>query len=282
MHILPSERYGTIHKEIERIPFNCLFARSVLEHHVTGRVFVDDREDPRAWYILHPYGLSLLYGDTDDDAFIGWLKGHMTNADGSRDHHEWLQVYPDTWNERVENLVGPRMVLPFNDLDMGNNIVRFSRANFEFDREGFQRYLGKGTKGLPEGYEMVDIDDHLFYRIEGLVIPRSFWDNAKDFLERGFGFCILRGKEIVSWSYTVWVHGDLYEIGIETTSKYRGLGFSEILSVEFIKDCMKRGIMPVWSCRFENRPSYNLALKLGFRETARVPYYGLCERIGRP
>jgi predicted GNAT family acetyltransferase len=68
------------------------------------------------------------------------------------------------------------------------------------------------------------------------------------------------------------------EIGIETLAEHRGKGYAEIVSTEFIKQCLKNGQVPVWSCRLENTGSYRLALKLGFRETVRVPFYRLCEK----
>jgi len=276
MHILPPEDYHLIQKELLKIPFNQYFARSVIERHLTGKVYVDDPADPKTSYIMHPYGLSLLFGEQYNEEFNAWLMDHMLNTEGKRTHHEWLQVHPHSWDPKIASLLRARLVDPRDPYDR-TKVEKHTRVNFEFDLKSFARYRDN-AKDLPDGYEIVKIDPDLFQRIEGLVVPKSFWDNATDFNEKGFGFCIMKGDEIVSWSYTVWIHGDKNEIGIETAYKYRGKGFSEIASKEFIKNCLKNHQTPVWSCRFENNYSYRLALKLGFRETKRVPFYRLCER----
>jgi RimJ/RimL family protein N-acetyltransferase len=276
MKVLPRNRYGIIKERISSVPFNHYFARSVLERHVTGSVLVDSVDDPRTAYIFHPYGLSLLIGDPFNEEFNHWLKRYILDIERKRVRHEWMQVYPDSWNQKLREILGQRIGPPKDEYDP--NIVELhSRVNFQFDREAFTRYL-EHAKELPDGYEIVEIDPDLFQRIEGLVIPKSFWDNADDFKRKGIGFCIIKGDEIVSWSYTVWIHGDLNEIGIETSNDYRGKGFSEIASKEFIQYCINHHQTPVWSCRLENQFSYRLALKLGFRETLRIPFYRICEK----
>lgn len=276
MMVLPRNRYNFIRDRIPSIPFNTYFARSVVEKHLTGSVLVDSVDDPRTAYIFHPYGLSLLIGDPTNEEFNRWLTGHILDEDRKRVRHEWMQVYPHSWNDEMKGILGSRLVPPKEEYDL-NVVELHSRVNFKFDRDAFNRYLDN-AKELPEGYEIVEIDQDLFERIEGLVIPKSFWDTSSDFKNKGIGFCILKGEGIVSWSYTVWIHGDMNEIGIETAPKYRDKGYAEIVSIEFIKSCLKNGQIPVWTCRLENKGSYRLAQKLGFKDTLRIPFYRLCEK----
>lgn len=275
MHILPPNEYNKVIGQLDLVPFDTYFARSVIENHLKGRIYVDSIDSPEAYYILHPYGLSLLLGTPNND-FKDWLKGHMLGERGTKSSHEWMQVNPDIWNDRLRSILGQALVSPGEPYDP-TKVELHTRVNFEFNRDRFGDYLENNRRDLPDGYRIVDIDERLFGSIEGTVVPKSFWDTPEDFLKRGRGFCILNDEEIVSWSYTAWVHGKVFEIGIETAPAYRGRGFAEIASVRFIEHCLDKGLDPVWSCRLENTQSYKLALKLGFIEKRRQPFYRLCD-----
>ncbi len=275
MDLLPSEEYKRVLQHLDKVPFDTFFARSVLENHLKGRVYVDSIEQPDTCYILHPYGLSLLLGEPSK-RFESWLKTHMLGNRDTKSTHEWLQVHPDIWNDRVRSFLGEDLVSPKEPYD-GTKVELHTRVNFEFNKDRFKGYCDGKRPTPPSGYRMVEIEDGLFDSIEGTVVPKSFWDTPKDFIDRGKGFCILKDKDIVSWSYTAWVHGKVFEIGIETDPNYRGKGFAEMVSVRFIEHSLDNGLDPVWSCRLENTGSYRLALKLGFTERCRQPFYRLCE-----
>jgi RimJ/RimL family protein N-acetyltransferase len=57
--------------------------------------------------------------------------------------------------------------------------------------------------------------------------------------------------------------------------KYRGRGFAYHACAALIEYCIRKGLMPVWSCRYENTASYRLAQRLGFVPTLYLPYYRL-------
>jgi len=192
MVILPVSMYEQVEGLLERVPINTLFAQSVLRGQMKGTVYADHAEDPRVFYIVHPYGMSLLFGDTEDGAFNTAFIAYLLNADKSRQNHEWMQVYPGEWAEHLEMLLGDNLIkTPEKDGDPGK-VAEYTRVNFAFDPQ-----------------------------------------------------------------------------------KYRGRGFAYHACAALIEYCIRKGLMPVWSCRYENTASYRLAQRLGFVPTLYLPYYRL-------
>ena len=60
--LLGKNNYNILTEPLNKVTINSLFARSVIEFRVTGKVYVDDCDHPRTLYVVHPYGMSLLFG----------------------------------------------------------------------------------------------------------------------------------------------------------------------------------------------------------------------------
>ena len=69
MKLLDKTHYDSVLDRVSGIPFNTLFALTVLRSKVEGKVYVDDLVDPGTFYIAHPYGMSLLCGSTESTEF---------------------------------------------------------------------------------------------------------------------------------------------------------------------------------------------------------------------
>ena len=76
MKLLPLHDYKLAIPKLKEVSINNLFARSVVEKHVNGNVYVDNIVSPKAFYVIHPYGMSLLYGDISDDFLQSELKDY--------------------------------------------------------------------------------------------------------------------------------------------------------------------------------------------------------------
>jgi hypothetical protein len=61
MQILGPHEYSRVKNLLRSVTINKLFARSVVEGHVAGKAYVDDRSSPRVSYIAHPYGISTAF-----------------------------------------------------------------------------------------------------------------------------------------------------------------------------------------------------------------------------
>jgi hypothetical protein len=246
----------------------------VIEKHVAGKIYVDHIFDPHTVYVVHPYGISLLFGDYENVYFNNLFKSYALNVDNKRSNHEWLQTYPREWDCVLQDLFGNLIVKASENTDnKTNGIIELNtRVNFIFNRE---KYLQLKKSTLSSNNMIVDTNALHLKQMQGSVIPLKFWDSAGDFIQKGKGFTLLHNGEIASVAYSAFVHEDMLEIGIETVEKYRGFGYAELTCCMLIDYCLERELIPVWSCRFENTASYKLAQKLGFEPIRMIPFYRL-------
>jgi RimJ/RimL family protein N-acetyltransferase len=92
------------------------------------------------------------------------------------------------------------------------------------------------------------------------VINNSFW-------------CIKEGGKIISTtdSPTVsYMENEIVEIGISTLEKYRNKGNAKKVCTACLKQIIKDGKIPIWSCGNTNIKSIRLAKKIGFKYLADV------------
>ena len=274
MIALPVDRYNLLEEKIKKVQINNLFARSVIEQHVTGKIYVDNIIEPNTVYVIHPYGISLLFGDYKNFEFNSHFKSYALNIDNSRNQHEWMQTYPRDWDNVLQDLFGNLIIKSSDNIDKKTTgvIELNTRVNFSFNKD---KYLQIEKIALSSSEMIVETDNLHFEQMPGSVIPLKFWNSAKDFKQKGKGFTLLHSGEIASTAYSAFVHEDKLEIGIETVEKYRGFGFAELTCCKLIDYCLERELIPVWSCRFENTASYKLAQKLGFEPTLMIPFYRL-------
>lgn len=274
MILLPVDRYYLLEEKIKGVQINNLFARSVIEKHVTGKIYVDSIIELNTAYVIHPYGISLLFGDCNNIEFNSRFKSYALNIDNSRNKHEWLQTYPREWDNVLQDLFGNLIIKSSENIDnKAIGVIELNtRVNFSFNRD---KYLRIDRATLSSSDMIVNTENLHFEQMPGSVIPHKFWDSANDFMQKGKGFTLLHNGEIASTAYSAFVHEDKLEVGIETVEKYRGLGFAELTCCKLIDYCLERELIPVWSCRFENTGSYKLAQKLGFEPTLMIPFYRL-------
>ena len=72
MIILDKSNYYKALESLQMVRINHLFADAVLQGHINGQVYVDQPENPSTFYVVHPYGMSLLFGDTTNEKFNAW------------------------------------------------------------------------------------------------------------------------------------------------------------------------------------------------------------------
>ena len=274
MILLPLNKYFLLEERIKEVQINNLFARSVIEKHVSGKIFVDNILNPNTVYVIHPYGTSLLFGDFSNNDFNSQFKAYALNLDSTREGYEWMQAYPQGWDDVLRSLFGNLLIKQSENLkNTTTGIIELhTRVNFNFNRD---KYLQIKKKALSKNDILVTTDTSHFNQMHGSVIPLKFWDSARDFAEYGKGFTLLHNGEIAATAYSAYVHEDKLEIGIETIEKFRGLGYAELTCSRLIDYCLANNLIPVWSCRYENTASYRLAQKLGFEPTRMIPFYRL-------
>jgi GNAT superfamily N-acetyltransferase len=271
---LEKKKYYKLLEPLKMVTINNLFARAVVENRITGSVYVDNEENPKTFYVVHPYGMSLLFGDCNNTAFNCNFRDYSLNRNKIRNTHEWLQVFPDQWNRILNELYHGLLISSAANLEnIEKNIIELNtRVNFKFK---LSNYLKFKQNNIKNDLKMVPTNKQLFATMKGSVIPSHFWETADDFYENGIGFSLLYKNKLATTAYSAFIIDDKLEIGIETIEEYRGKGFAQHTCSALIDYCITNNYEPVWSCRLENISSYKLAIKLGFEPTGKLPFYRL-------
>ena len=121
---------------------------------------------------------------------------------------------------------------------------------------------------VPKDFALKSMDEDLYNKYASEIDPSysDIWGSSDQFLERGFGFCILHNGEFISACNTFYVGHGCAEIDIMTKSEHRGQGFATITCSAFIEHCLNYELIPTWDADLGNEPSNKLALKLGFEK----------------
>lgn len=274
MELLEKEHYKKLVEPLRLVTFNNLFARSVMEQKVTGKIYVDNKDQPSTYYVIHPYGMSLLFGDCHNEAFNIRFRDYALNLSKQRSTHEWMQAFPGEWDTVLLRLFNGFMIKAAdNTAKQEKGIIEVNtRINFKFNLNKY-RALRKSVND--KDITIVRTDRQMFRGMRGTVVPLYFWDSEDDFLKNGAGFSLFYQGKLASTAYSSYLHDDKFEIGIETREEFRGKGLAQYTCMALIDYCIEHHNEPVWACRLENISSYKLALKLGFEPETEIPYYRL-------
>jgi Acetyltransferases, including N-acetylases of ribosomal proteins len=275
MIILPEQEYTIAIDLLNKVRFNKLFALAVIEGRVKGRVYADNLKNPKTFYIVHPYGMSLLLGDCHNQEFNLRFKDYALSSIGTaRIKTEWMQSFPQDWATVLSELFnGSLMASSKNSKNEEAGIIELNtRVNFKFNKS---KYLERRVNY--DEYKMVVVDDIIFHEMKGSVVPAAFWNCASDFLAVGAGYSLIIDNEIASTAFSSFVQGNQFELGIETLEKFRGKGLAQYACSALIDYCIEKNLEPLWACRLENTGSYVLAKKLGFEPSIEIPYYRLAK-----
>lgn len=272
MILLDSNQYHKASGPLGQVTINNLFARVIAEKHLPGRIYVDNTDSPDTFYIIHPYGMSLLLGNSGNNEFNARLRDYALNKDKIRDKPEWMQTFPESWDSKIEELFGDAIVKPEAG-GPAKKIELHTRVNFKFNQEKYFTFKKETVCG---DVDIVRTDMELFKRMHGTVVPMYFWKDAAHFYNKGIGFSLYCENQLATTAFAANIIDNYLEIGIETMEKFRGKGLAQYTCDALIDYCLKNGYEPVWACRLENTASYYLAQKLGFEPTLIRPYYKLC------
>jgi RimJ/RimL family protein N-acetyltransferase len=274
MELLDKKFYGQLINHLNQVEINNLFARSVIEKKTFGQVFVDNLKNPKTFYVVHPYGMSLLFGDSQNLDFNSKFLNYSLNTNKIRDKHEWMQAFPNNWDKVLSELYGNKLIKAIeNSENEVSGIVELNtRINFKFNRE---KYLVNKKIFLPNNCAIVQTNKKMYEEMIGNVSPYYFWNSVDDFINKGIGFSALCNSKLASIAFSAFIHDKKLELGIETIPEFRGKGFAQFACSALIDFCIENDYEPIWACRLENIGSFKLAEKLGFEVYREIPYYRL-------
>ncbi|MCP4460684.1 MAG: GNAT family N-acetyltransferase [Cytophagales bacterium] len=271
MILLDEKKYHLAEEPLNGVTINNLFARSVVEKNVIGNIFVDNEDNPSTFYVIHPYGMTLLFGDCNNEEFNNAFKNYSLKANQHRNQMHWMQAFPSSWDDVLLDLYKGNLL---ESSDSADNIAieLNTRLNFKFNLAKYQEFKQKNTNNE---LDIVRTDKTMFENMVGSVVPSYFWDTAEDFFSKGIGFSVLHENKIATTAYSSVLLDKTLELGMETIEEFRGKGFAQHACSALIDYCLENDFEPIWACRLENIGSYKLAVKLGFEPTLKLPYYKL-------
>ncbi len=224
---------------------------AVIENRQRGQVFVDG--NAKSALVLNNFGFMYLIAAEVNRAFDKALVELFTSAKKIKPSYLLWYSPPEFWQQRLD-AAGAR---------------RRERIRYQFDGDSSDPIT------CPNGFEMRRLDAELIPKTKkfGIEIDSRFWASAQDVTENGLGFCIIKDGDVVSICYAAAISDGLAEIDVATDEAYRQQGLAVLVSRQFIRECLTRGITPTWDCFAYNTGSRRLAERLGFSELVHYPFY---------
>jgi len=212
-----------------------------------GRGWVDDLTNPTCARIIVDEFCYFL-GNYKSGAAVNLVK------DMPKDK-KWLIMIPQNkeWGSIIESTY----------LENARKFLRY-RIKFDkdkVDREKLQSYIDNFS---PE-YRLVHIDENVFQQTlkdEVAMEWYGLYESAKDYAEKGLGYCIFKGDELVSGASSCISCNDGIEIQIDTKENFQRKGLATVCAAKLVLECMERNIYPRWDA--DCKESLMLAKKLGY------------------
>ncbi|MBC5580999.1 GNAT family N-acetyltransferase [Anaerofilum sp. BX8] len=215
-----------------------------------GRVFVDERQAPRA-----------AAASIADFCFLAGRPDAALLREAAADA-PLLVPRGEAWAALIER-------------EWGAGVQRFERYATHKDPQAFDRTLLRElAEKIPAGCRVVPIGEALYHRLAAEDWSRdlcSQFPSWADYRRRGLGFAALCGGRPVSGasSYTVWQGG--LEIEVDTAPGSRRRGLARACAARLILACLDSGKYPSWDAH--NAGSLALAESLGYRSAGPYPAY---------
>lgn len=208
-----------------------------------GKIIVDNRANPNWAAVQEPDDGTVYFGGAVDTAVI-----HSTITHLRRDGFVLIGMWLDD----------PRRTLLPPDPDYDGRVLEFYGRS---PGEGLTQFLDP----LPDGFELRRLDRGLILRTEwgpGDVQAAGSLDNWE---KRCFGYCLLKGDEILAEAMVGLPAVGLYEPGVFTRQAHRRKGYGIIVSAKLIQEIEAMSGQTYWNCAKQNVASAAIARKLGYK-----------------
>ncbi len=238
-----------------------VYVTAVLQQTSPGRVYVDNLAAPRSGFAVS-LDCAYLVGDPDNAAFNQALKLELaeTLLAGNRvnpaDPELVICLDSPDWEPALADILGDWRWPPIWG---SNHHYRFAQPRLDW------------RAALPAGYTIARLDAQLL-AAQGAQLPQTItdsirigWQSQENFLNNGFGFVALQGKDIVCWCLADVTVGDACEIGIQTASAHRRRGLATAVVAATVEYCQQAGFNFIsWHCGTDNPGSIGTAVNAGF------------------
>ncbi len=211
-----------------------------------GRALADDDAEPKVAVLEAPsLRLSIPAGDPRHPLAQAYLTGLRA---------PWALIYGSPgWEELASQCHAGKLV----------PMPRYAFSSERLD-PGYLRELGSRIR---DGYRLERISPDLARKLaeersEFAADHLLSFASPEEFVQRGFGFCLLAGDQIVSAATTFAVCSRGIEIQISTREKHRRKGLATVVAAHLLLHSLQQGLDPNWDAA--NQASVCLAQRLGY------------------
>jgi hypothetical protein len=231
-------------KNDEKIP---TFAYAIVDQIIPGSILMDEWE--KAALIGTHSGIYVVIGDEKSKA-IHRLLVDMYKKRTDEDKRFTLYSSSHAWDQVINQL-------------FGNELKQMHRYSFQLNKDKYS-LIKKSI--IHKEYKVKRIDKRIISESKEFTKAyiNEYWESLSNYLENGFGYCILHNDVIVSECISIFASSRYSEMDITTHSRYRGMGLARYTAEIFIKHCIENKMNPIWDCNMNNVASFKLAEKVGF------------------
>jgi RimJ/RimL family protein N-acetyltransferase len=261
--------YTKVRPLFNELEYN-LITSAVIERTSPGRIYVDYVADPRTAFMCTAEGYYLAGCENNNEFNTSLSKlifEKIFAGDTIRKDETDIAIgfHPDSWKDKMPIIFQGRIPL---------TTARRHYVCTELKVDHWRDHV-------PKGFQVRRIDEKLL-QTPHLEIPehvtgwmKTNWGSISGFMKKGFGFCTLHDKRIVSWSIADCVSGNACEIGIHTREDYRRQGLATLTAAAAVDYSLSSGFRQVgWHCDEYNLGSIGVAEKVGFKlERKYIQYY---------
>lgn len=226
---------------------------------ISGKAWGDNEVVPQIGVLEFPnIRLFVVGGDPAHPAGYDFLAGLS-------DYSSIVFANPG-WDDVLKSIHKKRLV----ELD------RYAFTSEKLDIE----YLRGFASQVPDEYKLVRLDLPLVQKLAAQKSRFSedhFFNFASldDFVDRGFGFAILQGEDVISLATTFMVCTRGIEIQINTREAHQGKGLATLVTAQLLTYSLELGLDPNWDAA--NKTSVGLATKLGYTPQGTYTMYLITE-----
>ncbi len=271
---------------------DCPSFSGILAGECKGDAWVDNTENPQiAIAYSHAVGSFAFLGSINNETINTMLRDFLNNYlfDSLKEkgvnnfeysiENDGLKPYIQKMFE--EKIVQSEKEYSFRYRDNYNSSEYPSpdNTNFGYSISGINNIQNPSPhnyiihNSLPDNYIMQRIDNEFWSKVlNGDYTNQSFltqrllesWGSIENFCEKSVGFCITYLDCIASVILGTARFNNIVPIDIETKDEFKKMGLGYSLTIEFVNECTKKGLIAQWDCVESNPISYKLAEKAGF------------------
>lgn len=117
---------------------------------------------------------------------------------------------------------------------------------------------------MPPDGTIRPVDAALFPRLQDYAFYSEMFGSAERALAQGFGYCLMRGEDILCEAFAGASARGLIELGVNTWQGHYRQGYASLTCAHVIHEAERRGLRTYWNCAMQNAASAALALRLGY------------------